>query len=203
MQLIVGTDSTWSLRTWICAQLASIECEIKVINLNATDYKTTLNKLSQTGLVPTLVDGALQVNDSLAITEYFNECSNGALYPNNQQERAKARSLCAQMHAGFMNLRANCPFTLQTVPQLNTIGDEMNHELAQVTAIFNSAKLPFMFENAGAVDAFYAILAFRLQSYGIHLTGKAGEYQQSLLSWPLLQQAISVATDWKNTASTS
>ncbi len=197
MKLIVGTDSTWSLRVWICAKLAGIKVEQKVIDLSAKDYKQQLLAHSPTGLVPALIIDDVVINDSLAIVEYFNELEAGALYPQESIERAVARSLSCEMHSGFGALRTLCPFTLDKVAPLNDSSEEIKSELQRVEQIFSQAELPFMFTGAGAVDAFYAILAFRLQNYGVELSGKAGQYQQSLLNWPLLAQAIQQARQWR------
>tara|TARA_R110001583_G_scaffold11613_19_gene52337 strand:- start:10404 stop:11033 length:630 start_codon:yes stop_codon:yes gene_type:complete len=208
MKLVVGTESTWSLRVWICLQLANIKVTEEVIDLSSVDYKAKILAHSPTGLVPAFIDGNIEIYDSLAITEYINESSHGCLYPVNVKQRAIARSLCAEMHSGFMNLRQQFPFTLQGVTQNKQaqnpaaknplLNDDIKKELSRIEAIFESATLPFMFELAGAVDAFYAILAFRLKSYGIIFEGKAGEYQHSLLDWPLLNKAIAQAQRWEN-----
>lgn len=198
MQLIVGTDSTWSLRAWICSQLAQLSIEVNVIDLTNANYKSEIFKYSKTGLVPSLNEGTFAIHDSLAIAEYFNECSDGALYPQSASERALARSLCSELHSGFINIRSQCPFSLSPVPPLSEFSDGMRHELTRIESIFELAQLPYMFNSAGVVDAFYCILAFRLKAYGIVLQGKAGSYQDSLLNWSYLKQAINVAQSWKN-----
>lgn len=198
MKLTVGTDSTWSLRVWICSQLAQLVVEVNVIDLTSSDYKSEIFKHSETGLVPSLDEGTFVIHDSLAIAEYFNECSKGALYPSSSSERALARSLCSELHSGFMNLRSQCPFSLGQVTPLLEFNNNIAKELTRIEQIFGSAHLPFMFDSAGVVDAFYSILAFRLKSYGIELQGKAGEYQESLLNWSNLKDAIKLAQSWKN-----
>ena len=198
MKLTVGTDSTWSLRVWICSQLVALDVDINVIDLTHLDYKSEIFKHSVTGLVPSLNEGTFVIHDSLAIAEFFNECSEGALYPDTISERALARSLCAELHSGFMSLRSQCPFSLEHVTPLAEFNSDIKKELIRIENIFESAQLPFMFESAGVVDAFYSILAFRLNAYGIKLQGKAGEYQESLLSWSKLQQAIELAQHWKS-----
>jgi len=197
MELIVGTDSTWSLRAWICARLVEIELDLNVIDLTQPDYKSQILQYSPAGLVPALKHGDLITHDSLAIAEYFNDYSSGGLYPNSIEQRAKARSLCAEMHSGFISLRSECPFTLDAVEPMFHISECVKEELNRLTEIFEKASMPFMFECAGAVDAFYAILAYRLKTYGINLNGKAGDYQQSLLKWPLLIEAINEAVRWR------
>jgi glutathione S-transferase len=151
-----------------------------------------------TGLVPSLRAGDLVIHDSFAIAEYINECSDVAIYPSSSHERALARSLCSELHSGFMNLRSLCPFSLEQVTPLLEFNNGINNELTRIEKIFASAHLPFMFNSAGIVDAFYSILAFRLNSYGIKLQGKAGEYQQSLLNWSSLKDAVKLAHSWKN-----
>jgi len=198
MKLTVGTNSTWSLRAWICSQLAQLNIDVNVIDLTDPDYKSNILKHSKTGLVPSLNAGSLVIHDSLAIAEYFNECSAGALYPKSTSERALARSLCAELHSGFMSLRAQCPFSLEQEVPLSEFSSDLNNELTRIETIFELAQLPFMFNAAGVIDAFYSILAFRLQTYGIRFQGKAGAYQASLLNWPNLKQAISLAQSWKN-----
>lgn len=198
MELTVGTDSTWSLRVWICSQLAQLDVEINVIDLTKSDFKSEILKYSVTGLVPSLNDNDLVIHDSMAIAEYFNEYCDGALYPSDKSERALARSLCLELHSGFINLRTQCPFSIEQVTPLSAFSHDIENELARIEKIFESAHLPFMFNSAGIVDAFYSILAFRLKAYGIKLQGKAGEYQESLLNWSDLKDAIKLAQSWKN-----
>ena len=197
MELIVGTDSTWSLRVWICLKIVNVKAIDVVIDLTNADYKAKILQHSPTGLVPAFIDGNIEIHDSLAITEYLNESSQGGLYPDSVMQRAFARSLCAEMHSGFINLRQQFPFTLKPVAKKTELSDDIQEEVARIEAIFELAELPYMFEFSGAVDAFYAILAFRLKSYGISLKGKAGEYQRSLLKWDLLKQAIAQAEEWE------
>jgi glutathione S-transferase len=197
MNLLVGTDSTWSLRAWICSQLADLDISLQIIDLTRADYKAQILNVSPSGLVPALINDSFVIHDSLAIVEYFNECSKGSLFPSDSAERALARSLCAELHSGFTNFRIKCPFTLEKVLPLSDSSNGIQSEIFRLESIFEQAHLPYMFESAGAIDAFYAILAFRLKVYGYHLNGKAGDYQESLLNWSYLKQAIQQAKNWK------
>lgn len=196
MKLIVGVESTWSLRAWLCAQIANITFDEVVIPLGEPNYQALLSKYSNTRLVPVLIDGNIVIHDSLAIAEYLNELSKGRLYPKNAKDRACARSLCAELHSGFVNIRSRCPFSTLRVENVK-ITNELAVELSRIKSIFSRAQVDFMYGTPTAVDAFYAILAFRLSSYGIDFNGKAGVYQASLLEWPLLQQAVKQAQKWK------
>lgn len=197
MQLIVGTDSTWSLRTWLCGEIAGLDLDVKVVDLSKAEFKQQLTQLSPSALVPALNNGDLVVHDSLAIAEYLNELSAGALYPQEQNDRAIARALCNELHSGFFNLRSKCSFTLGQVEPADLSDEGVRLEVERVAEIFAQAQLPFMHAHAGAVDAFYAVLAYRLNSYGIYFKGKAGDYQTSLLQWDLMQTGIEQMTQWK------
>jgi len=195
--LIVGTFSTWSIRAWMCLKLANVTFSEQVVILENSDFKAILNKHSPTGLVPVFIDEYCKLHDSLAIAEYANELSAGIIYPDAINERALARSYCAELHSGFMHLRNVCPFHFSQQPAV-TITPELRQELDRLIEIWFSAQGNFMFEKPSVVDVFYAVLAYRLFIYGIELPEKAGQYQQSLLEWPLFQSAITQAKSWSH-----
>ncbi|MBN3573161.1 glutathione S-transferase N-terminal domain-containing protein [Vibrio neptunius] len=199
MRLVVGTDSTWSLRAWICAYIAGVEMETQVIDLTKPEAKEQLKLVSPTGLVPALIiDNNSVIHDSLAISEYLNELSEGKLLPRSDFQRSEARSLCCEMHSGFVALRMYCSFTLDK-PEVDSLPmQELSSDLTRINTIFAKARLPFMYDEPTVVDAFYAILAYRLERYGLSLQGKAAEYQRSLLEWHGLTDAIEAAKQWRN-----
>ncbi|MCW8333986.1 glutathione S-transferase N-terminal domain-containing protein [Vibrio paucivorans] len=196
MKMLVGIDSTWSLRAWLCARLSNQSVDLQVLDLSKPEAKSYLAELSPSALVPVLEDGELHIHDSLAISEYLNELSPGCLYPPNLAQRAVARSLCAELHSGFFQLRSQCPFTFDT-PEPVIINEQLAKEVDRVKTIFSMATLPFMYEEAGVVDCFYAVLAYRLRSYGIQFDGVAGRYQNQLLEWSLLKEAMALAHAWR------
>ncbi len=190
MKLIVGTESTWSLRAMICGYLSDTQFSLEIIDLAKPKYSNEILKYSHAGLVPILDTGTVVIHDSLAIAEYFNEISEGSLLPSDPESRAVSRSLCSELHAGFLNFRQKCPFTLGSVEKLRSLDVDLSKELSRIEHIFSKAILPFMFAEPGVIDAFYSVLAYRLKIYGIHLNGVAGQYQSSLVEWPLLIKAI-------------
>ncbi|NRA62446.1 MAG: glutathione S-transferase [Psychrobium sp.] len=189
MKLVVGTSSTWSMRAWLCLKLADVDFEEFVIDLAADSYTEQLQQHSASKLVPVLQLAKLQIHDSLAIAEYVNELADYPLYPNDVNQRAIARSLAAELHSGFSTLRNECPFSLDKVIPV-VMSPAIANEVARLECIWSQARGEFYFEQAGIVDAFYSVLAYRLATYGITLEGHAGQYQQSLLQWPLFKQAI-------------
>ncbi|WP_323899625.1 glutathione S-transferase N-terminal domain-containing protein [Aeromonas hydrophila] len=188
--LTVGTGSTWAMRAALVLAMSGLEWQEQVFDLEDAKELQRLKRLAPAGLVPWLDHDGVRVHDSLAIAEYLHElCPARRLYPEARAERALARSLCAELHAGFRQIRTLLPFFLgaptRSEPPVEAIG-----ELARLQTIWSQARGPFYFDEAGILDAFYAVMAYRLASYGIQLPGQAGAYQQALLAWPLWQQTL-------------
>lgn len=188
--LTVGTGSTWAMRAALVLAMSGLEWQEQVFDLEDAKDLQRLKRVAPTGLVPWLDHDGVRVHDSLAIAEYLHElCPARRLYPEARAERALARSLCAELHAGFCQIRTLLPFFLgaptRSEPPVEAIG-----ELARLQTIWSQARGPFYFGEAGILDAFYAVMAYRLASYGIQLPGQAGAYQQALLAWPLWQQTL-------------
>ncbi|CAJ1846198.1 hypothetical protein CKOHBEJN_01239 [Aeromonas hydrophila] len=188
--LTVGTGSTWAMRAALVLAMSGLEWQEQVFDLEDAKELQRLKRLAPAGLVPWLDHDGARIHDSLAIAEYLHElCPARRLYPEARAERALARSLCAELHAGFRQIRTLLPFFLgaptRSEPPVEAIG-----ELARLQTIWSQARGPFYFGEAGILDAFYAVMAYRLASYGIQLPGQAGAYQQALLAWPLWQQTL-------------
>ncbi|MFQ2360238.1 glutathione S-transferase [Aeromonas dhakensis] len=188
--LTVGTGSTWAMRAALVLAMSGLEWQEQVFDLEDAKELQRLKRLAPAGLVPWLDHDGVRIHDSLAIAEYLNElCPARQLYPEARAERALARSLCAELHAGFRQIRTLLPFFLgaptRSEPPVEAIG-----ELARLQTIWSQARGPFYFGETGILDAFYAVMAYRLASYGIQLPGQAGAYQQALQAWPLWQQTL-------------
>ncbi|QGX92911.1 glutathione S-transferase family protein [Tatumella sp. TA1] len=191
MKLYVGTESTWSLRALICLAISQIDAQVQCFTLRSEEGKRALQAVSPTRLVPLLDDEGTIIHDSLAITEYLNEVAPGRLYPTERAQRAVCRSLCAEMHSGFLAIRQSMPFTTETVTRDIQPSDAALREIERLTAIFAAAQGRFLFGDAPtAADAFYAVMAYRLNCYHVVLEGRAGEYQQNAINWDVLQHAL-------------
>ncbi|AKA18401.1 glutathione S-transferase [Aeromonas hydrophila] len=188
--LTVGTGSTWAMRAALVLAMSGLEWQEQVFDLEDAKELQRLKRLAPAGLVPWLDHDGVRIHDSLAIAEYLHElCPARRLYPEARAERALARSLCAELHAGFRQIRILLPFFLGA-PTRSEPPVEAISELARLQTIWSQARGPFYFGEAGILDAFYAVMAYRLASYGIQLPGQAGAYQQALLAWPLWQQTL-------------
>jgi glutathione S-transferase len=113
--LVIGNKrySSWSLRGWIGLKQLGLPFQERRISLYVPGYKEELAPLSPSGKVPVLIDDGITVHDSLAILEYLNETyAKGAWLPKAPKARALARSIGAEMHSGFQNMRQNLNMNL-------------------------------------------------------------------------------------------
>lgn len=183
------------MRAWLSLRLAGIEFEEIVIRLDEPDYRKKLKPHSPSGLVPVLKTPQLVIHDSLAIAEYANELSDGALLPMARDPRALCRSLVAELHSGFNHLRERCSYLMKpcVCPDLAAA---MQRELDRLQCVWSAQQGDFYFDRPTMMDAFHAIMACRLRDYGLMFDGEAGEYQQQLLEWNLLNQALERCQIW-------
>jgi glutathione S-transferase len=162
--------SSWSLRPWVLMRALGIPFDEKIVFFGTgADFGT----FSPTGKVPVLVDGATTVWDSLAIAEYLAERHPG-VWPSDPVARAWARCAAAEMHAGFGALRTACSMNVGTRVRLHTIGPDLAHDVARISALWSHGLArfggPFLAGAAfTAVDAFFCPVAFRVQTYGLVL----------------------------------
>lgn len=180
--------SSWSLRPWILMTELRIPFEEKLIPFAAPGAEHPFKRFSPTGKVPCLLDGDWVVWDSMAIAEYLAE-RHAHVWPADAHARAWARSASAEMHSGFLTLRSHCSMTVGQRIRLHQLEPTLRVELDRLEQLWADGLSrfggPFL---AGthftAVDAFFAPVAFRIQSYGLVMSDAALAYAQRLLSLP-------------------
>jgi glutathione S-transferase len=177
--------SSWSLRPWVLMREREIAFREHLVPFGQESSWQSYRKISPTGKVPCLVDGGTVVWDSLAIAEYLAE-RHARVWPAESAARAWARSAAAEMHSGFGELRNRCSMTCGQRIRLNEIPAALERDIARLGVLWNDGLRrfggPFLAGDAfGAVDAFYAPVAFRIQSYGLALDAAAAAYVELLL----------------------
>jgi glutathione S-transferase len=196
--LVVGNKvySSWSLRGWLAARLAGIEFEEHLIRLSEAGSRAALLAYSPAGKVPVLHHGERVVWDSLAIIEYLAEqCPDAGLWPTDPTARAHARSIAAEMHAGFAALRRHMPMNLRKSLPGKGQGPGVAADIERIVALwqdcrgrFGGRDGPFLFGAPGAADAMYAPVATRLRTYGVPLDPVAAAYVEAIHAWPLFRE---------------
>lgn len=198
--------SSWSLRPWILLKQLSIPFEECLVPFGGDAGRSSFAGFSPTGRVPCLVDGDLTVWDSLAITEYLAEAW-PLVWPEERAARAWARSASAEMHSGFHRIRDHCTMNCGIRVQWQGGRPALNAEWQRVDDLWNQGLDrhggPYL---AGSrftgVDAFFAPVAFRVQTYSPRLSEPARAYVTRLLELQHMQDwyAAALAETWRDEA---
>ncbi len=208
LQLYIGNKnySSWSLRPWLLMKHAGIAFEERRLRLSSDDespFKQTLLALAPSGRVPLLVDDGFAIWDSLAIAEYLAErFADKHLWPSDAKVRARARSLCAEMHSGFAELRDI--FGMNIEAHLPEVGERMLRENAgaardvkRIDAMWREALAasggPFLFGDFSIADAYFAPVCTRIRTFALPVGGEAGAYAKRILALPSF-------LEWENAA---
>ena len=197
MKLIVGNKnySSWSIRPWLVLTHFAIPFDEELVMLSGEGWRETLRKKTPSGKVPVLVDGDITVWDSLSIIEYIAErYPEVKLWPDDAAARAHARSVCAEMHSGFMALRNECGMNLHRPVRAVTLSADAKANIARIQDIWrecrarHGAKGPFLFGGFGAADAMYAPVVHRFRTYAIDVTPEARAYMETMMALPAFQE---------------
>lgn len=196
--------SSWSLRPWLLMRELAISFTERLHAFPADPASRDFFAFSPTGKVPCLHDGLTVVYDSLAITEYLAE-RHADVWPADPAARAWARCACAEIHAGFDALRSSCSMNCGIRVRLHEISPALAGDLARLEELWADGLRrfggPFLAgSHFSAVDAFYAPVALRVQTYAPPLSAKATAYVQRLLDLPGMRQwyADGLAETWRD-----
>ncbi len=190
--------SSWSMRPWVLLRQAGIPFDEVVVRFDSFDpgsqFKQRVGAVSPTGKVPALVDGDVVVWDSLAIAEYLAERHpERQLWPANAAARAEARSVCAEMHAGFGALRTHCTMNIEArLPEAGArIWREqpaVQADVARLVAMWQGLLArhggPLLFGGFSVADAFYAPVCTRIVTYGLPVPAAVQAYVDRVLALP-------------------
>jgi glutathione S-transferase len=192
MKLYIGNKnySSWSMRPWVLLREFKLPFEEVKLRFDSfapdSRFKRELAQVSPAARVPVLVDGDLAIWDTLAIAEYLAETSPQAgLWPAARDDRARARSLCAEMHSGFGQLRSHCPMNIEAA--LAEVGARVLREqpgvvadLARLVDMWQAALSrsggPFLFGAYSVADAYFAPVVSRIRTYALPLPADIGAW---------------------------
>jgi glutathione S-transferase len=206
MKLYIGNKnySSWSMRSGVLLAAFGIPFEEVLLRLDfseASQWSKVISAVTPARRVPVLVeDDGFAVWDTLAITEYIaDRHPEHAIWPRDPKARARARSLCAEMHAGFTQLRTVCPMNIEA------FFPDVGHKLwaedavlrADVTRLdqawsdaLKASGGPFLFGSFSAADAYFAPVAVRLSRFGLPVSETAAAYRDALLAHPAVEDWV-------------
>jgi glutathione S-transferase len=218
LQLYIGNKnySSWSMRPWVLMKQAGIPFEEVMVRFDSFDpgsvFKKTMQAVSPVGKVPVLVHDGFSVWDTLAIAEYLaDQFPDMALWPTDARERARARSVCAELHSGFTALRNHCPMNIEaSLPDIGRLiwrdqagvradvarlGGLWSDLLAAQPGRMPDGSAPLLFGAFSIADAFYAPICMRIKTYALPLPADLLAYVDRVTALPGVQAWINEALD--------
>ncbi|MGB8181521.1 MAG: glutathione S-transferase family protein [Stellaceae bacterium] len=194
--------SSWSLRAWLMVKQTGAAFESVVIPLYVPGSKEKILQHSPSGKVPALRHGDATVWDSLAIGEYLAETFPKAqLWPTAAAARAYARSISAEMHAGFANLRRHLPMNMRRAGKSRPLTDEVRADVARIAALWRDCRRrfgaggTFLFGGFGIADAMYGPVVSRLRSYAVPIDPDTAAYCDAMERHASYREWVAAAKD--------
>ncbi|MGJ8679671.1 glutathione S-transferase family protein [Paraglaciecola sp.] len=192
-KLIIGNKnySSWSFRAWLTLRKTGITFDVVQVNLFSDGYKEKLLSYAPTGQVPIYQEDKLVIWDTMAIVEYIAEF-HPELWPETRAKRAMARSVSAEMHAGFHALRSlmpmNCRATNRKVAFTPELAPALNADIQRIQNIWQECRVqhqnsgPWLFGDFSIADVMYAPVVSRFNTYGITCSDHGEQYMQTVLN---------------------
>jgi len=196
--------SSWSMRPWVLLKQAGIPFEEVMVRFDSfapdSNFKRSLHGVNPAGRVPVLVDDGFAVWDTLAIAEYVAEkFPDKQLWPQGAQARARARSVCAEMHSGFDALRTHCPMNIEA--SLAHIGalvwrdqagvrSDVQRIVSMWTELLQQNRGKLLFGEFSIADAYFAPVCMRLKTYALPVPQLISEYVGTVCALPAVKAWI-------------
>ena len=200
LKLYIGNKnySSWSMRPWVLLTQAGIPFEEVMARFDSfapdSGFKKVIGPVSPVGKVPALVDADLAVWDTLAIAEYLAEkFPDKQLWPADVKARARARSICAEMHSGFAALRSACPMNIEaSLPEIGQLAwrdkPAVRADVARLVAMWSELLAqhggPMLFGTFSVADAYFAPVVMRLKTYALPVPEEIAAYMARVCALP-------------------
>jgi glutathione S-transferase len=214
LKLYIGNKnySSWSMRPWVLLKQADIAFEEVLVRFDTFDaqshFKNEILKVNPAGRVPTLVDDGLVVWDTLAIAEYVAEkFPDKQLWPQDAKKRARARSVCAEMHSGFGALRTHCPMNIEaSLPEVGAVvwrdqpavRSDLQRVIGMWSSLLEENKGPMLFGEFSIADAFFAPVCMRIKNYALPVPGHITDYIRRVCALPGVKTWVDEALQEKD-----
>ncbi|HZX32959.1 MAG TPA: glutathione S-transferase family protein [Rhodocyclaceae bacterium] len=185
--------SSWSLRSWLLMKHFGIPFTEHMVSVAGRDFNPALKPIAGNARVPSLHHDGFPIWESIAIAEYLAEIQPG-MWPADAKARARARSISAEMHAGFAKLRTAMPMNLKfRLKGKEVLPPEVQRDVDRIVEIWEDARSnfatgdgPYLFGGFSIADAMYAPIVWRLHVYNVPLSGVAAAYRDAMLAHPAM-----------------
>lgn len=197
------------MRPWVLLKQAGIPFEEVRVRFDSfaadSQFRKTINAVNPASKVPLLLDKGndLAVWDTLAIAEYVAEqFPDKNLWPADKKARARARSICAEMHSGFMGIRSNCPMNIEAnLPEVGAIiwrdkpdvRANVQRLVAMWTELLEQHGGAMLFGDFTIADAYFAPICTRIKTYHLPVPEAISAYIERVLALPAVQAWVNEA----------
>lgn len=208
LTLVIGNKnySSWSMRAWVLLAQLGIAFEERKLRFDSDEWDAGIGRLSPSGLVPVLWRGEQAVWDTLAIAETVAEWfPDKGVWPGNPVARALARSVSAEMHAGFRNLRQRMPMNIRASHPGKGMTPEVRRDIDRIEQLWRESRTrfgdggDFLFGRFSAADAMFAPVVMRFATYGVSCSPLARRYCEAVQAAPAVRawcEAARAETEW-------
>ena len=206
LTLVVGNKnySSWSMRPWVLMRQLAIPFEEVKLRFHSAEWDAHIARWSPSRLVPVLWRDEQSVWDSLAIMEALHEWfPDRGVWPRDAAARAFARSIAAEMHSGFGDLRTHMPMNIRASYPGKGMRPEVQANIERILALWSEARRrfgqggPFLFGAFSAADAMYAPVVMRFRTYGVRLPPEAAAYCDAMAAAPGVRAWVEDALEEK------
>lgn len=198
--------SSWSLRPWMLMSALDIPFKDRIEPFTAPQNYNEFRSFSPTGQVPALIHEGRTIWDSLAIILYLADRHDG-VWPIDPDARAWAQAATCEMHSGFGPLRNECTMNVGVRVTPGPLSDGLKANIVRLTELWAEGLKQFggpwlAGKNFGAVDAFYAPVAFRVRTYGLDVGPAGAAWVDAMLAHPAMRdwEEQALAESWRETA---
>ena len=207
LKLIIGNRaySSWSMRGWLAVKQSGEEFEELVVPMfdDQWDQRREGDEFAPSlGKVPILWDGDCVVWDSLAIIDFLaDRVGRDRYWPRDDAARGMARSMAAEMHSGFSNLRRELPMNVRKSYSPRELSDGVKDDINRILQLWAQARARFggtgnfLFGDYCAADIMYAPVVTRFITYAVPVPPFAALYMKAVLSHPHVHDWIDQAQD--------
>lgn len=200
LKLYIGNKnySSWSMRPWVLLRQAGIDFEEQAVRFDSfaagSSFRHTMDAISPVGKVPVLVHDGLVIWDTLAIAEYLAEqFPEKQLWPADRTARARARSICAEMHSGFMGLRSACPMNIEAhLPEVGALAlrdkpavrKDLDRLVSMWSELLSTYGGPMLLGQFSVADAYFAPVVMRIKTYALPVPADVAAYIDRVCALP-------------------
>lgn len=183
--------SSWSMRGSLLVRMTGMEYQEEVIPLYTAEGRARLREISPSGRVPCLHLEGMRIWDTLAIGEFLHErYPDAGIWPSDPARRALARSITAEMHAGFTALRDTLPMDIRAHNPRTDIAETVRSEIRRIEGIWMDCRAHcgdsgnFLFGAWSAADCMFAPVVSRFRTYEVELQPATQRYAEAVWKWP-------------------